>query len=107
MSPLCQAVLVAKRLYLVCVCVCVWTEVDLSNGAAGALGRWKTLISMVVVEALGGGKRCSRLCRQTQANSNLVIVPPESDSQVTQVAIGGVGKWPSGPLRPQLSAQAP
>ena len=70
-------------------------NVDL-DGAAGALGRWKTLISMVVVEALGGGKRCSRLCRQTQANSNLVIVPPESDSQVTQVAIGGGGqmaKW--------------
>ena len=48
--------------------------------------------------------RSPRQCgpRQTQANSNLVIVPPESDSQVTQVAIwGGVGKWPSGPHRPE------
>ena len=42
--------------------------------------------------------RSPRQCgpRQTQANSNLVLVPPESDSQVTQVAIGGGGqmaKW--------------
>ena len=37
--------------------------------------------------------RSPRQCgpRQTQANSNLVIVPPESDSQVTQVAIGWGG----------------
>ena len=37
--------------------------------------------------------------RQIQANFNLVIVLPESDSLVTQVDIGGgrVGKWPSGP----------
>ena len=40
--------------------------------------------------------RSPRQCgpRQTQANSNLVIVPPESDSLVTQVDIGG--GWANG-----------
>ena len=39
---------------------------------------------------------------QPQANFNLVLLPPESDSLVTQVDICGA-KWPSGSHRPELN----